>query len=98
MSVLDRGVPALAVVALLAAAGVAQRIHGSGAKESFSEWLKRLDGVFQARLMVSYNDVSDFNWRNLYDDGYSPEDAFDDWRADSDEGSMLGDDDDDDVW
>lgn len=40
---------------------------------TFEEWLLRVDGIILSKTGLGYEDLADFNSRDLYDDGCTPE-------------------------
>lgn len=42
---------------------------------SFEEWMKQVDRMCSSRLLVSVYDLPDRLYRDMYDDGYSPEEV-----------------------
>ena len=49
-----------------------------GESTSFEGWMKKLDALFSAKLGLSIHDVEDMPFRDWYDSGMSPEEAFPD--------------------
>ena len=46
-------------------------------KTLFGIWLSKCDTVVESTLGLSLHDMPDANWRDYFDDGLSPNDAFD---------------------
>ena len=44
--------------------------------DRFEAWLKALDEICQTEMGISYKDLPDQQFRNWFDDGLSPEDAY----------------------
>jgi hypothetical protein len=44
--------------------------------DRFEVWLKALDGICQTEMGISYKDLPDQHFRDWFDDGLSPEDAY----------------------
>ena len=63
-----------------------------GERVSFEKWMKKLDALFSAKLGLSIHDVEDMPFRDWYDSGMSPEEAFPDVmdRMRSEHGDMGG--------
>jgi|TARA_R110002096_G_scaffold345081_2_gene538600 hypothetical protein len=57
----------------------------------FSKWLSKCDTVVLSTLGLGLHDMPDANWRDYFDDGLSPKDAFDTAAEDhwQDEMAML---------
>ena len=43
----------------------------------FKAWLRQVDEFVNERIGCSLHDLEDYCWRDLYDDGYAPEEAAD---------------------
>ena len=44
-------------------------------KLTFAEWMKEVDAEVWRKVGLSYEDLPDINYRDLYDDGVSPKTA-----------------------
>ena len=44
--------------------------------DRFEAWLNALDEIFQTEMGISYKDLPDQVFRNWFDDGLTPEDAY----------------------
>ncbi|MCJ7586092.1 MAG: hypothetical protein MUO30_15175 [Anaerolineales bacterium] len=45
-------------------------------RDRFEAWLKALDEICQTEMGISYKDLSDQHFRDWFEDGLSPEDAY----------------------
>lgn len=54
------------------------------ADPGFAVWLMIIDRDLRKQLQVSHRDLSDWNWRDAYDNGTSPQDAAKQALADDD--------------
>lgn len=45
---------------------------------TFKQWLQRVDAILVAALGLGHRDLRDRNWRDAFDDGYTPEEAVED--------------------
>ena len=45
-------------------------------KTEFSKWLKRVNDYCASEYNLSTEDLPDFNWQSLFNDGMNPEEAF----------------------
>lgn len=44
---------------------------------NFDQWLRQVDSILVAGLGLGHRELRDRNWRDAFDDGYSPEEAVD---------------------
>lgn len=49
---------------------------------TFAKWLVLVDVALVSRVGMVSGDLADWNWRDAYDDGYTPSDAVTDALAD----------------
>ena len=59
--------------------------------KNFNEWMNKCDSIVQSTLGLGLHDMPDANWRDYFDDGMTPNDAFDTAAEDhwQDEMAML---------
>ena len=58
--------------------------------QTFEDWMDQVDKIFLNYLGLSYEDVADYHWRDLYDAGMSPQEAWEDWEENNDDGWGAG--------
>ena len=46
------------------------------------EWLVLVDNLLVDFVGFQHDDIPDYNWWSLHSDGYTPEEAFEEWRKD----------------
>ena len=54
---------------------------------SLSDWLKELDKFFMCFFGVKHSDFEDYNWDDEYDSEVSPQDAFEEWKSHTENGT-----------
>jgi hypothetical protein len=50
---------------------------------SFQEWKSELNELFEAAIGLSTEDIEDYCWYDLYEDGFTPEEAFKEWKTEN---------------
>jgi len=60
----------------LASKGVRTRCNNSYRIKSYGEWMKDVDNFFWEQFGLSSRDLPDYMWRDLYDDGLTPREAY----------------------
>ena len=49
---------------------------------NYASWLANLDNLFFDFCFMAHDDMPDYLWHSLYEDGATPEQAFDEWMND----------------
>jgi hypothetical protein len=49
-----------------------------------ANWYAQLDDLFVNEFGIGWEDMEDYTWESLREDGYSPQEAFDDYLEYSD--------------
>lgn len=49
-------------------------------KDSFDEWLRQLDRIFNANYGIGYQDVEDYDWYAEFESECTPRESFEEWR------------------
>lgn len=53
---------------------------------TYTDWMKALDKIFYREIGLGYDDVTDYMWHRLYEEGFPVEDAFREWEDDEEYG------------
>lgn len=56
--------------------------NGSDACMTFATWKEEVDKLFFLEFGAGSDDFADYLWRDAYDDGFSPREAFKNWKID----------------
>ena len=54
---------------------------------SFDVWMSKLDSLMFEEFHKYHVDFDDYNWFDEFDNDVDPEDAFDEWKAHTENGS-----------
>lgn len=53
----------------------AEYVRNAGGDENFAFWLRLVDAKMRKAVGVTHRDIGDWQWRDAYDNGYTPFEA-----------------------